>query len=319
MIILVQTSIPAKGEAHCMINTREELFHDSNLSDFVESYRISIISKRDKWYSFSNITWNPHIREIGIYSFINFSDFLITGNQIIKDTVPKKSIGTQRYKYTIIQPLKESRLVYKESNLHASISLLDYFPYYELLHNKKPSTENFEHMIASYFTRCKAKVSVELNAIPKIIKKNFDCIGFKEHTCGLYPYSLINCDSRVVVHFRDQTISFRYIEYNGTSFSYGCISRKNGNLALVLVELEFLSIKNALLESSEFTYKDAQDDIDLIVSKPVKTQTIDVPKKVKKSHVHVVSFSDFTVIGTNKKGYGIEEHYISYDRLKNTL
>lgn len=302
-----------------MINTREELFRDSNLPDFVESYRISVISKRDKWYSFSNITWNPHIREIGIYSLINFSDFFVTGSQFIKDTVPKKSFGSQRSKYTIIQPLKESKLVYKDSNLSASISLLDYFPYYELLHNKKPSIESFENMISSYFTRCKAKVSVEVHTKSKIIKKNFDCIGFKEHTWGLYPYSQINCDSRVVVHFRDQTIAFRYIEYNGAGYSYGCISRKNGNLALVLIELEYLSIKNAQLESSEFTYKDAQDDIDLIVSKPIKTQVIDVPKKAKKSHIHVVSFSDFTVIGTNKKGYGIEEHYISYDRLKNTL
>ncbi|MEJ5360569.1 MAG: hypothetical protein WBK20_04030 [Spirochaetota bacterium] len=302
-----------------MINTREELFHDSNLPDFVESYRISVISKRDKWYSFSNITWNPHINEIGIYSLINFLDFFVTGSQFIKDTVPKKSFGSQRCKYTIIQPLRESKLVYKDSNLNASISLFDYFPYYELLHNKKLSTESFENMIASYFTRCRAKVSVELHAKSKIIKKNFDCVGFKEHTWGLYPYTLINCDSRVVVHFRDQTITFRYIEYNGMSYSYGCISRKSGNLALVLVELEYLSIKNGQLESSEFTYKDAQDDIDLIVSKPIKTQVIDVPKKAKKSHIHVVSFSDFTVIGTNKKGYGIEEHYISYDRLKNTL
>jgi hypothetical protein len=302
-----------------MINSREELFHDSNVPDFVESYRIHVISKRDKWYSFSNITWNPHSSEMGIYSLINCFDFFVTGSQCIQDTVPKKSFGTQRCKYTIIQPLKESKLVYKDSNLSASISLFDYFPYYELLHNKKPSTESFENMIASYFTRCKAKVSVEVHAKSKIIKKNFDCIGFKEHTWGLYPYTLINCDSRVVVHFRDQTIAFRYIEYNGVSYSYGCISRKNGNLALVLVELEYLSIKNAQLESSEFTYKDAQDDIDLIVSKPIKTQVIDVPKKAKKTHIHAISFSDFTVIGTNKKGYGIEEHYISYDRLKNTL
>lgn len=302
-----------------MINTKEELFHESSLPDFVESYRIHVISKRDKWYGFSNITWNPHIHEMAIYSLFNFSDFSVTSNQIIKDAIPKKSFGTQRCKYTIIQPLKESRLVYKDSSLMASVSLLDFFPYYELQHSKQLSTESIETMIASYFTRCKAKVSVELHTKSKIIKKHFDCIGFKEHTWGLYPYNLITCDSRVVVHFRDQTIAFRYIEYNGINYSFGCISRKNGNLALVLVELEFLSIKNALLESSEFTYKDAQDDIDLIVSKPFKTHTIDVPKKVKKSHIHVVSFSDFTVIGTNKKGYGIEEHYISYDRLKNTL
>lgn len=302
-----------------MINTREELLHDTNVPDFVESYRISVISKRDKWYSFSNISWNPYLGQMVVNSFFNFSDFFVHSNQIIKDTIPRKSFGTQRCKYTIIQPLKESRLVYKDSNFLANISLFDYFPYYELLHNKKASTQSFENMISSYFTRCKAKVSVELHSKSKSIKKNFDCIGFKEHTWGLYPYSLITCDSRVVVHFREQTISFRYIEYNGMSYSYGCISKKNGNLALVLVELEFLSIKNALLESSEFTYKDAQDDIDLIVSKPVKTHTIDVPTKVKKSHVHVVCFSDFTIIGTNKKGYGIEEHYISFDRLKNTL
>jgi len=103
------------------------------------------------------------------------------------------------------------------------------------------------------------------------------------------------------------------------SYSYGCISKKSGNLALVLVELEFLSIKNSSFESSEFTYKDAQDDIDLIVSKPIKPHHIEVSKKLKKSHLHIISFSDFTVIGTNKKGYGIEEHLISHERLKNVL
>ncbi|MCX8123423.1 MAG: hypothetical protein N3F66_04580 [Spirochaetes bacterium] len=302
-----------------MINTREELLHESSLPDFVESYRISVISKRDKFYGFSNITWIPQIHEIGIYSFFNYSDFATTSNQIIKDSAPKKSFGTQRCKYTIIQPLKESKLLYKDSNLMAHISLFDFFPYYESIHSRELSKESFEHMTSSYFTRCKAKVSLEFTTKSRTTKKTFDCIGFKEHTWGLYPYNFITCDSRVVVHFRDQTIAFRYIEYNGMSYSYGCISRKNGNLALVLIELEFLSIKNSLLESSEFTYKDAQDDIDLIVSKPIKIQTIDVPKKVKKSHIHVISFSDFTVIGTNKKGYGIEEHYISFDRLKNTM
>lgn len=156
-----------------MINAKEELFHDNNLPDFVESYRISVISKRDKWYSFSHITWNPRIHEVEIYSLINFSDFIVTGNQIIKDTVPRKSFGTPCCKYTIIQPLKESKLVYKDSNIIAGISLFDYFPYYELLHNQKASTESFDNMIASYFNRCKAKVSVELHGKSKSIKKNF--------------------------------------------------------------------------------------------------------------------------------------------------
>jgi len=299
-----------------MVNTKDDFLHDIRLPDFVESYRISTISKRDKWYSFSIFSWDPSMCSISIHSLYNFLDYSVTNHQIIKDANPKKTIGTQRSKYSILQPLKESKLIYKDSSISNIINIYDHYPYNEALYAKPLSLSNIEDMIRSYFTRCRAKVSIELNTASKVIKKNIDCIGFREHSWGLYPYPHINCDSRVIVHIRDQTIAFRYIEYAGINHSYGCILHKSGNLALVLIELEFLSIKNGILESSEFTYKDAQDDIDLIVSKPIKTHTLEVAKNCKKTHIHVVSFSDFTIIGTNKKGYGIEEHFIAKQRLQ---
>ena len=303
-----------------MINGKEELLHDIRVANFIEAYRFSCISKRDKWYSFSNIEWDPILSEIKIEAIINFNDSSYTINQIIRqDTIPKKSIGNQRFKYTILEPLKESKIFFKESDITGTILIQNNFPYYDVIHHSSVSLNNVENMFNFYSDRCKAKVSVELHKKNNTTHKYFDCVGFREHSWGLYPSHHISCDSRVVVHFRDQTISFRYIEYNGMSYSYGCISKKSGNLALVLVELEFLSIKNSSFESSEFTYKDAQDDIDLIVSKPIKPHHIEVSKKLKKSHLHIISFSDFTVIGTNKKGYGIEEHLISHERLKNVL
>nr|MBP8178927.1 hypothetical protein [Spirochaetota bacterium] len=73
-----------------MINGKEELLHDIRVANFIEAYRFSCISKRDKWYSFSNIEWDPILREIKIEAISNFIDSSYTINQVIKqDTVPK--------------------------------------------------------------------------------------------------------------------------------------------------------------------------------------------------------------------------------------
>jgi len=40
-----------------------------------------------------------------------------------------------------------------------------------------------------------------------------------------------------------------------------------------------------------------------------------VPKNRNKKFIRFRNFSDFTIVGTNKKGAGMEEHYISIDRL----
>ena len=71
-----------------------------------------------------------------------------------------------------------------------------------------------------------------------------------------------------------------------------------------------------MLHSSEMSYLDSQDDKDLIVSTVLYHEAPREVKEGKKRFMLFRNFSEFVVIGANKKGLGFEEHYVVPEKNK---
>ena len=198
------------------------------------------------------------------------------------------------------------------------------YPYYGFVPEKFDTSESSvqlqnTRLWNSYGQRCRISGDLQFKkGSQKGSRKKIDCIGFREHAWGDIYIPGISCRSRITAHFRDMTIDMTYLELDNNAYSHGFISKRTGNIGIINVEMELVSFLKGqrVPYSTEFSYKDTQDDIDLLVSRAIYSEQLPVDSKVKKKYIRFRNFSDFTIIGTNKKGTGIEEHLISMDKLK---
>ncbi len=134
---------------------------------------------------------------------------------------------------------------------------------------------------------------------------------------GRINYKDMNCNSRITVQFRDMSMNLTYIENDAVPEYNGFISKRSGNIPIIDVECESLTLNKNMngMSSTEFSYKDAQDDVDLMVGKSLFSVPVSIEGNRKKKYYRFRNFSEFTIIGSNKKGYGVEEHYFSKEML----
>ncbi len=310
-----------------MIGKQDEFLHDSEKMDnHVESYKVSFVSKKDKLYGVSEFTWLSKQNVMGFEwsMFINELQFQYENSIQLDGKLPQKVFTDNIFKYKIVKPLEKFELKLQNSEITTDLMVKGMYPYYDFIPDQFDSSESSEQLQNtrlwnSYGQRCRVSGDLQFKkGSQKGVTKKIDCIGFREHTWGDIYMPGISSRSRITAHFRDMTIDMTYLELEGNKYSHGFISKKSGNIGIVNIEMELVTFPRGqkIPCSTEFSYKDTQDDIDLLVSKALHSEELPVDKKMKKKYIRFRNFSDFTIIGTNKKGVGVEEHLISIEKLK---
>ncbi len=310
-----------------MIGKHDEYLHEpEKKTNHVESYRITFSSKKDKLYGVSEFTWlsKKNVMEIDWSIILNENRFDYENLLQLNGKPPQKVFSDNKFKYKIVKPLDKFELKLQNTDISADLVVKGMYPHYGFVPEKFDFSESSDQLQNtrlrnSYGQRCRISGDLQIKkGSQKGISKKIDCIGFREHVWGDVDTSLISCSSRITAHFRDMTIDMTYLELDNSVYSHGFISKRTGNIGIISADMELVSFQKGhrVPFSTEFSYKDAQDDIDLLVSRAIHSEQLPVENKMKKKYIKFRNFSDFIIIGTNKKGTGVEEHLISIDKLK---
>ncbi|MFH0976832.1 MAG: hypothetical protein V1874_13690 [Spirochaetota bacterium] len=310
-----------------MIHKNDEYIHEfKKHKEWVESFNINFISKKNKVYGSVDIDYLFNKNQIEADWLIIFNNKKYENTSFIdfNGKLNNKKISNGKFEYNISSPLEKFKLVFKNEFITANLYIQGVFPIYDFPENIIDDVINDQQIISNktwnkYQQRCKITGDILVKSgEDKGKKANFDCLGQREHLWGINKLSNISIQSRVTVQFRDMSMTLTYNEKDTIPESNGFISKKSGNIPIINVECESLTIdeNSGSLISSEFSYMDAQDDVDLLVAKSFYSLPMPVPKSKKNKYLRYRNFSEFTVIGTNKKGYGVEDHYFSTEMLK---
>jgi hypothetical protein len=302
-----------------MIAHNDEFLHDAgSSSDWEEKYQILFVDKKAKSYGFAEL--NLCSKGLCGTDWLFFIDGQRYAGCETSETEHKpgaKAVAGKGIKYKINAPDSFAFAV-KAGVLDTQINVASVFPAFDFPFSpgKAPDAKREEyesHLFKHYEQRCRASGSV---LIKNGASKNFDCAAQREHLWGSIPWKNLTAFSRFHVMFKDMTISLVYLNLGGTVVSNGFISRKSGNIPIIDTALEHIEVsRDKILLSSEMSYRDSQDDKDLIVSTVLFREPAREVKQGKKKFHLFRSFSEFVVIGANKKGIGFEEHYIVPDRI----
>lgn len=314
-----------------MIHKSDEFLHEYVKKDWVESYSLNIIDKKNKTYGCIDIDYlfDKNKIEIGWAFFVNNIKYDYHTKANFNRNLENKKICGNNFEYSIVKPLETFKLNLKNEFITARLNITGIFPIYDFPANiaddgtsPKPlqaQPVNEIRLWNIYQQRCKITGNILIKkGTDKGKKVTLNSIGQREHLWGKKQQNKIGFCSNITVQFRDMTMNLMYIEKEGIPVSNGFISRRSGNIPIVNVECESIAInenRNAA-DSTEFSYKDAQDDVDLLVSRTIHSIPLPLIKKTRSKCIKFRNFSEFTIIGTNKKGIGIEDHFILLDRLK---
>lgn len=310
-----------------MIRKNDELLHEYKKNkDWIESFHINFVSKKNKIFGAADIDFlfNKNQIESSWIIIFNNKKYESFNSSAFNGKLNFKKVSNKKLEYSIISPLSKFKLVLKNEHITANVNITGIFPIYDFPSNIIDDEISGQRVIDNkawnkYEQRCKITGDIVVKAgVDKGKKSNFDCFGQREHLWGSIRSENVSIQSRVIVQFRDMAMTVTYTEKDTIPESNGFISKKSGNIPIINVESESLAMNesNDILVSSEFSYLDAQDDVDLLVGKSLYSIPMPLPKNKKKKFYRFRNFSEFTVIGTNKKGYGVEDHYFSEEMLK---
>jgi hypothetical protein len=310
-----------------MINPKDEYLHEYRKStDWIETFSVNLVDKKNKLFGFADVSYFFGTRKTEYLWALFYNEDLYTyKNQVGFDGNLGHKIHSDRgFKYKVVSPLDKFELNLKNSALAAGLTFSGVYPIYMFPASVPQETENGSDggeikFWERYEQRCRVSGYISMSGSSKkgSVKK-IDCIGHRKHSWGERYPERMSIYSWITIQFRDMAIDLTYMEIGRNAYSNGFISKRTGNIPITSVELELLSFsrENSALLSTEFSYKDAQDDRDLIVSKKLHHFEMPLPKNKKSKFVRFRAFSDFTIIGTNKRGIGMEEHYIAVDKLR---
>lgn len=329
-----------------MIRPIDEFIHERGKEkDWLESFNLSFADKKSRVFVFADLDYHRN-KKAELLWHILIKDQEFNYNKIIESTPSSnsKKLGAAGLTYKIIKPAEQIELTLKNEFIDSKLTFSRICPTYRYPNNF--ITENSGSSVNSpdaalnagnnpsknpiiklnkpkdapliwdiYETRSRVKGHIH---IKKGTKKKIDCFGQRSHSWGSMLEDKITSKSKITIQFRDFSLSLYYIEAGAVPLSHGYASKRSCNIPIEIAGFESLtfSMKKKSLSSTEFSYKDAGDDVDLIVSKAIHTTMIPLPKNKKSGFVKFKSFSEFTIIGAGKKGIGLEEHLISLDKLK---
>ncbi|MCU0820846.1 MAG: hypothetical protein MUC95_00040 [Spirochaetes bacterium] len=307
-----------------MFFKKDEYLHEFKKSpDWKESYSINIIDKKNRVFGFTDVDYRFNKRQVEFsYVFVIHDEIFRYENVVpFNNTPEEKTITDKKVSYIISAPQETFQLNLKGKKLAGNLKLTALFPPYAFP-TSMPATEEEPApqeitVWNRYVQRCKTQGSMVFTTAAKKEKKaRVECFAQREHQWGFRLTDSIVSSSNIAVQFRDMLMNLIYIEFADGIYASGIVSRKSGNIPIQNVECELISFdrKKNEISSSEFSFTDAHDEVDLIVSRKIHSLQMPVPKN-RKRFIRFRNFSDFTIVGTNKKGVGMEEHYLSIDRL----
>jgi len=225
-------------------------------------------------------------------------------------------------KLTIASPGQKYRLELKGDGIAADLMMTGLFGIYDYPHTPdkegNPSRHQYESLLWNRLEqRCKVTGSVKFkNADKKLMTRKVDCSGQREKHWGERKFDKVHCFSRYMIQFRDMSFSLTCINFGDIILSSGYMSKKSGNIPVDETELEHIDLaQDGMPAVSEISYKDSQDDRDLIVSNRLYSVKLEPRLFGKKTMYHFRSFSESIIVGAIKKGIGMEEHYLSREYL----
>ncbi|MDY6935759.1 MAG: hypothetical protein SVZ03_16260 [Spirochaetota bacterium] len=311
-----------------MIQEKDEYIHEYKRGkDWIESFTINFIDKKNKFFGFADIDYrfSKNIIEFTWLLLINGNKFEYNNQIKFDENGRKKKIADgNNYVYEILTPFDNFELSLNNDYIKSKFNISGIFPIYFFTPQRanSPSDQKLLKEIQlweQYEQRCKITgTATIIDGKDKGLEKKINCFGQREHSWGKRYIDKITCLSRISIQFRDMAMLLTYIELDGAQFSRGFVSRKSGNIPIQNIDFESISLNQNKQSSTstEFSYKDAQDDLDLIVSKTIHSLQMPLPKNYKNKFIKLINYSDFTIIGTNKKGIGMEDHFISLEKLK---
>lgn len=309
-----------------MFFMKDEYLHEFQKSaDWIESFNVNIIDKKNRIFGFTDIDYLFSKKRVEFNWLFVVNDEIYKYNNFIpiQGKPGEKFITDKKCEYKINPSGNTLNLILKERNFLAEVSLTGMFPVY-VFPDVLTADEEKENPVEiklweRYIQRCRLNGNITVKKGTKNQKKlKVECFAERQHQWGMRLRDRITQHSRIAVQFRDMLMSLSYIEVDGMPAAHGIISRKSGNIPIQNVECEMISPEKEKDEigSSEFSFTDVHDEVDLVVSKKIHSLKLPVPRNKSRSYVCFRNFSDFTIVGTNKKGVGMEDHYIAIDKLK---
>jgi hypothetical protein len=310
-----------------MIHKNDEFLHEyKNKKDWIESFHINFVSKKNKVFGAADIDILFNKKQIVLSWILILNNKKYEKTNLIKfnGKLNTKKIGNSKFEYTVVSPLEKFKIAIKDEQIVADINITGLYPIFDFPDNIIDNEINDQKIVSNkrwknYQQRCKIFGNIIVRAGEDKGKKiNFDCFGQREHVWGINQLADVSIQSTLNIQFRDMAMILTYAERNTLPESNGFISKKSGNIPIINVECESLTINKSKdnLTTTEFSYKDAQDDVDLVVAKSLFSIPRSSPGSKRKKFFCFRNFSEYTIIGTNKKGYGVEDHYFSAEMLK---
>ncbi len=310
-----------------MIHKNDEFLHEyKNKKDWIESFHINFLSKKSKVFGSADIDILFVKKQISLRWLLIVNNKKYEKTNLIKFTgkLNFKKIGNSKFEYVILSPLEKFKFAIRDEQITADISITGICPIFDFPDNIIDNEIDEQQIVSNkkwnkYQQRCRISGNIAVKGGEDKGKKViFDCFGQREHIWGIHQLADIGIQSTLNIQFRDMAMILTYAENNTIPESNGFISKRSGNIPIINVECESLSINKNKdnLASTEFSYKDAQDDVDLVVAKSLYSIPMSMPGSKRKKFYCFRNFSEFTIIGTNKKGYGVEDHYLSAEMLK---
>ncbi|MBN1499437.1 MAG: hypothetical protein JW982_04755 [Spirochaetes bacterium] len=310
-----------------MISNFDELFHELSKSpDSKETFNYNFVDKKNKLYVFANIDFIPKNNELDFswYVFLNNHEYHFNECISKDEKMNGSKLSSKGLKYGIDSKDREKFSLELKNNLFdVSCELKSFHHIYDYPKavdmDVDEIRDKYESMLWKRFEqRCKIQGTLrhksgELKgkAIP------ISCFGQRNREWGPRLWKNLIAVSTYYIQFREMSISLSYYDFEETVLSSGYISKKSGNIPIYETVLEHIDIsrEDKRAEGSEISYKDSQEDKDLIVSSRVHSFKTDDMKFGSKKFVNYFNISDFKIIGADKKGTGFERHYIQADKL----
>jgi hypothetical protein len=296
-----------------MIPQSDELLHSiSSPSDWEERFHFNFADKKTKTFCSADLI----ISKPG-HCMLDWAFFGGGIGTTYSDTVTfpakdgTKIIGGKGLKYKISKDTMD--LSFHNPVCSGDFTVQPFFsPFDYPVAPGRPTDQKREdlevHLWKRYSQRCRFSGSISPK---KGSKKKIEALGQRVHSWGDMLWKQLSVSSSYQIQFKEMSINLSCLNFGGTLVSNGFISRKSGNIPVVDIELEhFDFLKDGKLISSEISYLDSQDDKDLIVTHALFPLERSDYKIGKQKFIRIRSFSEFSIIGANKKGVGFEEHFV---------
>ncbi len=312
-----------------MIRESDEFLHEFvERNGFIESYSFNFVDKKSRIFGCADIDFNFDSGETEFIWVVFFNGEVFTySNTIDFDEKYKKSYFNDKgLLFRVINPFKNFELLLKNELITIKMSLVGVSPIFVFPSSHVDSDRGKDslqmiRLCNRYSQRCSISGEIRIRGgVNKGARKGFSCYGERQHSYGKQSLNRINCSSNLIIQLSDGLMNLSYMEVDGATLTSGFISRRIGNNPIEKTGLELISYNcdggrfNFL--SSEFSYREAQDDIDLVVSKKIYMIEMSLEKNLRRKYIKFRSFSDFAFIGANKNGVGLEEHFVPFDRLE---